>query len=208
MAIEIEIDKKGKKLLVSEPSSVGNITSGCFGEMKRGVVELQPEEALYLIDVRNAKCADCEGEVCGFGKIMSKFSKQLSMAQYFAYSTWRNRGLIAKRVETTKKTHNDMPVVRYPQGKFEKYKFEYLGIFFPKDLMCLVEDEFAGRKIYENGWFGQYGVYKADKRGHVCKLDAYETLFLQKHGGLELEGSSGTAVMKAAKKRRADFDKL
>ena len=208
MGIEIEADKAAKKIFVRDASSVGSLSSGFFGEMKRGVIELGCEEALYLIDARNARCIDKSSKECGFNEIAGMYASKLELCAYFAYSAWRNRGLIAKPVGKIGKKHGNMPIVQYPAKKFERYSFGFLGCFFEKDLMCLVEDEYAGRKIYEEGWFGQYGTYKADKRGRICKLDAYETLFLQKHCGLELANSSHSAVLRAGKKRRKDFDKL
>jgi len=208
MGIELEIDKKLKKVSVCDASSVGSLATGFFGEMKKGRIELTLEEALYLIDVRNANCRDDSANLHGFNELAKMYGKELSLSKYFAYCAWRNRGLIARPAAEACGKYGNMPVVKYPAGKFEKFSFGFLGCFYERDLMCLVDDEFAGRKIYEDGWFGQYGVYKADKRGRICKLDAYETLFLQKYGGLELCDSSPMEIVKACKKRRADFERL
>ncbi|MFH0927474.1 MAG: tRNA-intron lyase [Candidatus Micrarchaeota archaeon] len=208
MGLELEVDAKMKKVLARDASTVGSLAAGHFGIMKRGVLGLEAWEALYLIDMRNAKCTDSTGRAYAFGDLALMHSKGLGLSKYFAYAAWRNRGLIARGASEAAGSHSNMPVVKYPSGKFEKFDFGYLGRFFFNDLMCLVEDEFAGRSIYEKGWFGQFGVYKADKRGGACKLDAYEALFLQKFGGLEIENATFAQIRAAGRKARDDFDKL
>ena len=208
MGIELELDMSKKKVFVKDASSIGGLNTGFFGKMQRGIIELEPQEALYLIDVRNAKCLDSQSNICTFNDIATLLYDKISLAKYFAYSAWRNRGLIAKKMYLFTKKFSNMPIVLYPSKKFEKYDFSFLANFYPNDLTSVVQDDFVAKKIYEDGWFGQYGSYKNETRGTTCKLDAFETLFLQKYSGLEVHNQNREQLIKICKKRRNDFEKL
>jgi len=80
--------------------------------------------------------------------------------------------------------------------------------FYPDDLMCIIDEEKEARQIYERGWFGQFGAYKAEKRGCLGKLDIYEALFLSKHASLTLQNSTSKKAHAAALKRHPYFNQL
>ncbi|MFH1307017.1 MAG: tRNA-intron lyase [Candidatus Micrarchaeota archaeon] len=208
MGLEIELDRKKKCVYAKEPSSISSLVAGCYGKMHKGAVELTSEEALYLLDIRNAKCADEAGNLYKFNDLAGIFGQKRQMARYFTYGAWRDRGLVARGVEDVEKNYGRSAVKKYPEGKFEKFGFGFLGRFYADDLYCVIDDEHAAKKIYEEGWFGQFGTYKADKRGKLGKLDVYETLFLMKHSGLDVENAKEEEVEKIAKERRKDFGQL
>lgn len=208
MAVEIEINREKKTAYSSQPQSVSSLVGGFFGKMNRGTVELSAEEALYLIDIRNAVCLDHAQNKLGFNEAASIFGGKKQMARYFTYASWRDRGLIIRPVSETTGGYGRNSLKKYPEGKFSPAGFSFKGHFYADDLACIIDDEKSARHLYDNGWFGQFGTYKADKRGRLGKLDIYETIFLARHGGLQVENMGLKDVEKAATSRRNDFKSL
>ena len=202
MAVTMEFD--GKSVFVKEIVSEQALERGFFGE-KAGklILKLMPEEALYLIDVRSASCQK-KGNGVSFNQLASKLQGKKFLARYFCYRDWRDRGLIARPMSEAKGNYGKSQLVKYPSKHFECPKVKSEGLFLYDDLMSLIDDEQEGMKLYEENWFGQYGTYKARKHGRFNKLDAYETLFLMRHGGYKLNVKEARLV-KEATQRRADF---
>ncbi|MEM3399407.1 MAG: tRNA-intron lyase [Candidatus Micrarchaeia archaeon] len=203
MAVQLEVH--GKKIIVRDPASVSSLQKGFYGVMHKGVITLFPEEALYLIDIRNAKCYDKNGNALKFNDVAQIFKKKKLLARYFTYKDWRDRGLIVRPVEEATGNYGRNPVKKYPMREFEPPKYSVDGVFFPDDLFTIIDDEVVGRELYENYWLGQFASYKAEQRGRVAKLDAYETLFMLRHCNLSLHNSDEEKVIKNATKRRSDF---
>ncbi len=209
MGVIVERIKDGT-IIVTDPSSVGSLLKGFFGSQygeNKSRLQLMPEEALYMLDVRNAQCTNNNvpatfNEIASYYKDQDKF-----LARYFCYRDWRDRGIIARNIAEAENTdYGRSPVIKYPSQDFDLPKIKYNALYFPDDLMAVIDAEDA-KILYDNYWFGQYGTYKAKKHGSLLKLDAYESLFLAKHCGLKLDISS-TKLLKAAKQRRADFEAL
>ena len=202
----------GEKVMVSDLASVQALDRSFFGIAHKhdGKFELElfPEEALYLIDVRNAECTAPSGAQLSFNSLAKKFDRSKKfLARYFCYRDWRDRGLIARPFDEAKKNYGRSPVKKYPSGTFEKFSISAKGLFFYDDLMAVIDDDAEGGMLYDNHWFGQQGTYKSKKHGRFLKLDAYETLFLMKHCGLELNVKEKRLIEEASK-RRADFESL
>ncbi len=208
MAVELELDKKNKLVRVTQPASVSSLTSGYFGYMKKGVIELFEQEALYLIDIRNASCRDAAQNGYNFNQVAAVYDSPKQMARYFTYKDWRDRGLIVRQVSEISQNFGRNPSRSYPKGEFTAPKFSVKARFYEDDLVAVVDDDAAAKELYQGWWFGQYATYKAEQRGKLGKLDVYETLFLMKHSGLVLENASPRKVMKAALERRPDFGSL
>ncbi|MCL5430560.1 MAG: tRNA-intron lyase [Candidatus Marsarchaeota archaeon] len=198
------------RVVVTDQSSKDILMKGHIGTLKDGTLHLSPEEALYLIDVRNAECRD-NGEKLHFNGLVERFgfSGKL-MARYFTYKDWRDRGLIIKKPEEIQlsKDGNKTPIKGYPSSQFKLKNYRLEGLFFPEDLMCIVDDSEKGKEIYSEQWFGQYGTYKISERGILNKLDAYETIFLMENKSLNVRNYSKSEIIKMATKRRKDFPKL
>lgn len=205
MAVELELDKQHKKVLVREPASVTSMVTGHYGYMKKGTVELFPEEALYLMDIRNAKCHDSALNQCSFNEVAALFESKKQMARYFTYKDWRDRGLIARQISEIAERYGRNAVKKYPAGSFAMDKFAMQAAFYPDDLWSIIDDEAVGKELYDRYWFGQFGTYKAEQRGKLSKLDIYETLFLIRHAGLHLSNSNEHEVIKFAKRQHRDF---
>ncbi|HVA82789.1 MAG TPA: tRNA-intron lyase, partial [Candidatus Aquilonibacter sp.] len=192
---------------VPDQSTRDQLEKGYYGESLKGKLTLIPEEALYLMDARNAQCSANKKPV-SFGEIASKFSGKKLMSRYFAYKDWRDRGLILKSASAKYVMPHANPIKKYPASKISLPSFKMRGSFFKHDLLSIIEDNQKGKEIYEKLWFGQYGTYKAADRGQLNKLDAYETLFLMEKGKLTLANATKKSVLNQAKGRRKDFPKL
>ncbi|MBI5046231.1 hypothetical protein HZC07_00680 [Candidatus Micrarchaeota archaeon] len=74
--IKLEFDRKKKILAVKEPADVSSLQNGHYGNMKKGRIYLSPEEALYVMDIRNGKCYDDVGNTFSFNDIAAYFVKK------------------------------------------------------------------------------------------------------------------------------------
>jgi len=205
MAIQIDFALKKKLLTVSQPESVSSLVNGHYGYMKKGTIHLFPEEALYLMDIRNARCHDTSLNEYKFNDVAKHFGNRKQMARYFTYKDWRDRGLIARQVSEICEKYGRNNSKKYPGGKLQLDKYSLQGRFYPDDLWSIIDDEAMGKEIYDRYWLGQFGSYKAEQRGKLSKLDAYETLFLVRHAGMQLQNASEEQVIRAAKKRHKYF---
>ncbi|MEK6924467.1 MAG: tRNA-intron lyase, partial [Candidatus Micrarchaeota archaeon] len=208
MAVLLEFE--GGKVTVSDAASVQAVDKGFFGNPvngKRNKLELSPEEALYLMDVRNAECAHA-GKKVSFNQLAEGHAGERKfLARYFCYRDWRDRGLIARPVEEASGEYGRSPLVKYPSQDYAPPRVKAKALFFSDDLMGIIDDNEEGQKLYEEHWFGQYGTYKAKKHGQFLKLDAYETLFLAKHAKLKCSVKPEKLAEDAAA-RRQDFNAL
>ncbi len=204
----LELEMRNTKIFARDQSSKDILKKGSFGYESGGKLYLYPEEALYAIDVRNADCKS-NGKKIGFEDVVAKFvnNKNL-MTRYFTYKDWRDRGLVAKREGFEYKTADKTPVKKYPAESLALPKLKLHGLFFPSDLVTIVDDSEGSKRIYDDFWFGQYGSYKASDRGRSNKLDAYETVFLMEKKILSLRNCSKRDVVRHATARRRDFGKL
>lgn len=204
----LQIVYSGKRFIVKDYSSVDTLSSGYIGSKTKGhSLELTPQEALYLIDVRNAECTS-NGKQISFNGLASKFWKSRKfMAKYFTYKDWRDRGLIAEPYEE-KTEAAGVQTKEYPRSEIKLPKSAVNGIFFRSDLITVIDDAEKGRELYDKLWMGQYGSYKAADRGKLNKLDIYETVFLMSKGLLELQNVTKAEVIKAATSRRKDFERM
>ncbi|MCL5115331.1 MAG: hypothetical protein M1528_02255, partial [Candidatus Marsarchaeota archaeon] len=80
----------------TDQSTIDTLKDGFIGSMKEGRLVLEPEEALYLMDVRKASCNAAErGSVITFNELASSMSSADKLiSRYFTYKDWRDRGLI------------------------------------------------------------------------------------------------------------------
>jgi tRNA-intron endonuclease, archaea type len=213
MALTINFSKKEKYAYVTDQSTKDILNNSFFGILDGSRLKLIPEEALYLIDVRKAKCIDPDNDAeLSFNDIAAEFSTNKKfMARYFTYKDWRDRGLIIKEPKSGKPAQN-----RKSQIQIKKYRAEQLrlknynlrGAFFPADMMTIIDDEESGKSIYNENWFGQYGTYKVKEHGQLNKLDIYETIFLMNGNALNVYNFTKRQVIEVANKRRSDFQKL
>ncbi len=207
--IKLELDRKKNEMRVREPADVTSLQNGFYGWMEHGELILAPEEVLYIMDIRNGRCFDEAGNTYTFNDVASLFSKNKKfLARYLTYKDWRDKGLIARYANEAEGCYGRSSVKKYKGGKLELDKFAVDGVFFEDDLLTIIDDEAAGRGLYEQYWFGQFGTYKAAHRGRIAKLDIFETVFLVTQGRLHLKNATLDDVKKAARERIKYFDDM
>jgi tRNA-intron endonuclease len=207
--IKLELDRKKRSMRVKEPADVSSLQNGFYGQMKRGVIYLSPEEALYVMDIRNGRCFDPAGNEFTFNDVASLFLKNKKLlARYLTYKDYRDKGLILRNSSEADGAYGRSVLIRYQSAELSLDAFSFQGLFFPNDLITLVDDERVGKELYERFWLGQFGTYKAAHRGRISKLDIYETIFLLKHGDLHLRNAKLADVEKAARKRIKFFSDM
>ncbi|MCC7552203.1 tRNA-intron lyase [Candidatus Micrarchaeota archaeon] len=205
MAVTINIKKN--EIRVTDPSSIGVLSKSFYGVMDKGEIILFPEEALYLADIRNAKCYDDAGNLYSFNDLASLFLKHKKlMARYFTYKDWRDRGLIVRPMNELNSKYERSPIKKYPSKKitFDKYAID--GLFFEDDLISIIDEPIIGKELYDKYWIGQFASYKAEQRGNISKLDIYETLFLLNHSNYKLKNAGKKEVQKAGLKVHKNFN--
>jgi tRNA-intron endonuclease len=196
------------KIIVNDQSTKDQLKKSSFGYEEGGKYYLYPEEALFVMDIRNAECTH-NGKSISSTDFLKKFQNQKKfMTRYFAYKDWRDRGLAIMRMTPKFKSADKSSNKAYPVSLLNLPKFKIKGEFFEDDLLTIIEDEEKGRQLYNDFWLGQYGSYKAADRGKLNKLDIYETIFLIDHKMLSLSNSSKKNAIHAATLRRKDFTKL
>ncbi len=175
----------GKNLKVTDLDEISILKKSFFGEYKDKQLFLEPEEAIYLMELRNLKCFDEKGNEIGINELFKKATSKKFLAKYLVYRDWRERGLVIRKISYDKK-YNKSPIKKYPSSKFNMENVNYTAILFPEDGVSVIDDPNSA-KLYNEYWIGQYGSYKAHHRGKLLKLDQYETLFLAKNFGLKVE---------------------
>ncbi len=208
MAVQFEF-KEGK-IKVTDLISIQALDKGFFGTFpkeKKIEMDLMPEEALYLLDVRNGVCIDENNNNVSFNTIGEKLQGKKFMARYFCFKDWRDKGLVARDSKEADMNYGRSPTIKYPSKEFHELKVKSKAVLYHDDLMAVIDEDEEAKQLYEENWFGQYGTYKAQKHGKFLKLDAYETLFLSDHCKMKLNIPK-VQLKKEAKRRRDDFNSL
>ncbi|MBD3389803.1 tRNA-intron lyase [Candidatus Micrarchaeota archaeon] len=198
----------GKQAVAGDAQTITALVKGQYGEKRKEGIVLEPEEALYLIDVRGAECIDSEGMVIGFNELAGKFSGKKLLARYMTYKDWRDRGLFIKPEKGEKGSKGENSLHRYMRGEIGLEMQTAGGMFFLDDLICTIDDKEAGEKLYQEYWLGQMGTYKAAHRGSISKLDVFETLLLIDKKKLLLENCDAGKIKKVACGRIEYFEDL
>ncbi len=204
----LELKIKNRNVFVEDESTKTILKNGFYGKESNGLLQLSLEEALYLIDSRNAECKSSRG-IVSFLDLASKYWKTPKFAaRYFAYKDWRDRGLIAKEPGAEYKEPVESPIKKYPAQSLSLPEYHLHGVFFRSDLLSVVAEADAGKELYDKYWFGQYGAYKAEDRGKLNKLDIYETMYLIDKGILSLSNVTRSEVLALATRRHPDFQSV
>ncbi|MBI2079481.1 hypothetical protein HYT84_01850, partial [Candidatus Micrarchaeota archaeon] len=207
--IKLELNRKDNTICVKEASEVTSLSNGFYGDMKKGIIYLTPEEVMYVMDIRNGKCYDESGNTYTFNEVAARYLENPKLlARYLTYKDWRDKGLILRDIDEIEGSYGRGGARKYQSGKFKLDAYSISGLFFPEDLLTILDDELVGKDLYEKYWIGQFGTYKAAHRGKISKLDVYETLFLLKHGGLGLKNGKFEDVWAAAEERIKYFEDM
>lgn len=200
--ITLYLNRETDEVYVKEPADVSSLQSGYYGEMRKGIIYLQPEEALYIMDIRNGRVLDEAGNTYTFNELATRFIERPKfLARYLTYKDWRDKGLILRPIQEAQGNYGKGHKRKYTRAKLALDKYSIDGVFSPDDLISILDDELVGKDLYERYWIGQFGTYKAAHRGRISKLDIYETLFLMKNGYLRLKNADWDKVWAAADER-------
>ena len=195
-------------IVVEDQSSKDILSKGFFGVQSKHELRLSLNEALYLVDVRNAACLR-KGSQMSFNELASgHWSSKKFIAKYFTYKDWRERGLIAKAIDSEYKEPNKNPTKAYPGSSIKLPAYTVSGTFYKADLTTILDDKEKGRELYDSLWLGQYGSYKTADHGTLNKLDLYETIFLIEKKVLKLDNMDKSGLMRYVRSRRSDYLKL
>ncbi len=212
LTLEIIYDVQKKALISRDQSTIDTLRSGSIGTLSDGILKLEPEEALYILDVRKAICkSSSDDSIISFNKLASFFSKNKKfLARYSTYKDWRDRGLMIRNPNEDHVANKSaqIQIKKYPSSTINLSKYHMEGVFFEDDLTSVVDDQKKGLEIYEQYWLGQYGTYKLSNHGTLNKFDLYETIFLMEEGALKIEGYNHKDILKIALKVRPDAQKL
>lgn len=206
----IELILEDKSIKVKDQPTIDSLRKSSYGYYKKegggnNYLILDPEEALYLMDIRNATCYENNKNV-SFNEVAEMTG--VNLARYMTYKDWRDRGLVIRQLKDAKEGYKKNPTKKYPSQEFDPPKVELEGLFFPEDSISIIDDQIKGRELYDTYWLGQFGSYKAEERGRLLKLDAYETVFMMKHCGLKVRGMHEKDVKKAVEERNPDFEEM
>ena len=184
---ELKFDPK-RGIWASEPETVEKLANDFFGDREKEAITLLPEEALYLMLFRNAVTRDSDGNEMDFNALARHFimKEPRLFIRYNAYRDWRDRGLVIRRFRLNiQGKHSKKTYKKYPAQKFSGEGIKAKTYWYPDSLFSVLDNEEAGREIFNKYWLGQYGVYKQE-RGRQSKLDFFETIFIAKHLGAEI----------------------
>ncbi len=196
------------RFIATDQSTKDILKKGYFGRSERNTLILSKEEAIYLMELRNAECRKA-GKSIAFNEAASRFWKNRKfMARYLTYKDWRDRGLIIKDPDFKYLKRAKARMKEYPRAAFKLNVKGLKGTFFKTDLITIIEDPQKGKKLYDNFWIGQYGSYKASERGKLNKVDIYEALFLTEKNALRIDNATKATLVKNGNISRKDFLKL
>jgi tRNA-intron endonuclease len=207
--LELKFDPE-KGIWAEAEETVEKLAGDFFGDREKNEIVLLPEEAMYLMLFRNASIKDAEGKEMGFNELASHFIRKEPrlFIRYNAYRDWRDRGLVIRRFRLNiQGKHSKKTYKKYPAQKMEAENVEAKTYWYPDSLFSVLDNEEAGKKLFDSYWLGQYGVYKQE-RGQQSKLDFFETIFLAKHMGVEIINNetgkriTQQGIMKGAMEKR------
>ncbi len=181
--IILSFDPK-KGIFCEDDDSLDKLRKNFFGEEKNGKLFLEIEEALYVINFMNGIVRQ-DGKEIGFNELASKFGDKRLIIKYNAYRDWRDRGLVLKRTENVSRRGNKKSHRKYPSKQMIPVKLNGEVYWYKDSLYSILEDDVLGKRLFEDFWIGQFGVYKQG-RGGLTRLDFLETIFISKHFGINI----------------------
>ncbi|MEM7826710.1 MAG: tRNA-intron lyase [Candidatus Aenigmatarchaeota archaeon] len=206
---------EGNKIIAKDSNSISILREGFYGSEKGNILELNPIEAMYLVNIRNVVCRQ-KNENVNFLELINIFSNEPRIfARYNLYRDWRDRGLIPVFPDRIKeKNFGRSPVVKYPSGKITIPPLDTEPLLYlPEDMVSLLKCNEKTKQLFENMWLGQLGVYKQQHRDNILKFDFIETLFLAKNGFSVKNAQTGEIIdyhklLNLIKKEKKDADAL
>ncbi|MEM0243274.1 MAG: tRNA-intron lyase [Candidatus Aenigmatarchaeota archaeon] len=176
-SIEIYVEKDGN-FYCYDDFSKEELRKSFIGKFEKNYVKLEKEEALFLLEIRNAKVYEAN-RIVSASDFLRRFSEARFIERYLAYRDWKIRGLFITYLDRINiKNFGKSPIKKYPSQPLVFSENEKLKIFY--DLENHIGFFFDSNSIllFEKYWFGQYGVYKNIEKGKTHLLDCFEVAYL------------------------------
>ncbi|MEM0325291.1 MAG: hypothetical protein QXW35_05285, partial [Candidatus Aenigmatarchaeota archaeon] len=182
--IKISLEKDGK-FYCFDDFSKEELRKSFIGKSLKTYFELEKEEVLYLMEIRNAYLFE-KNKIINIKEFLERFSDERFLEKYLTYRDWKIRGLFItypNRIQlknfekgvTKKYPSQDIDLSNYKSMKIYYDLKNHIGFFFDNRLI----------ELFEKYWFGQYGVYKNIDKGKMHVLDNFEVAYLC-HKGFEI----------------------
>ena len=179
--LELIWDPK-KGIFAEQEETKEKLEKNFFGKEKDRKINLEIEEALFLMNFQNATVLNSKGKSVSFNELASFYSRgdPRFFIKYNAYRDWRDRGLVIERIQTQKKIKSTKALKKYPSKSTDTIPLEKEIFWYPRSQFSIIENKSLGKSLFNDYWIGQFGIYKQD-RGSLLKMDFLETIFLAKH---------------------------
>lgn len=167
------ISSEGKRHAIRERPEQGRALNFGLGELRKGVLYLDPIEALYLYEIKGF---DAENP----GALFS--SMEGSLDKYIVFRDLSTRGYRAGLRSMPTGSVKEPKLYRGQKASFKGGKIS--GAASKGLVICE-----GGKDLYAEYWFGQHGVYKREGLGNSLILDQFEAEFLKGLGLLKYSGA-------------------
>lgn len=174
--IILNLEKDGN-IYCFDDFSKEELKKSFIGKFERKFLKLEKEEALYLMEIRNAMLFE-NNRIVTINEFLKRFSKDRFLERYLTYRDWKLRGLYITFFDRIEKKNFGKSVTKnYPSENFKIDVNEKIRIFYDKKNHI---GFFEGNSLslFEKYWFGQYGVYKNIDKGKIHILDNFEVAYL------------------------------
>ncbi|MEM5806471.1 MAG: tRNA-intron lyase [Candidatus Aenigmatarchaeota archaeon] len=182
--IKISLEKDGK-FYCFDDFSKEELRKSFIGKSLKTYFELEKEEVLYLMEIRNAYLFE-KNKIINIKEFLERFSDERFLEKYLTYRDWKIRGLFITYPNRIQLKNFEKSVTKnYPSQDIDLSNYKSMKIYY--DLKNHIGFFFDNRSIelFEKYWFGQYGVYKNIDKGKMHVLDNFEVAYLC-HKGFEI----------------------
>ncbi|MFH7903475.1 MAG: tRNA-intron lyase [Candidatus Aenigmatarchaeota archaeon] len=174
--IILNLEKDGN-IYCFDDYSKEELRKSFIGSFEKKYLKLEKEEALYLMEIRNANLFE-NNRIVTIKEFLKRFAKDRFFERYFTYRDWKLRGLhITFFDRIQKKNFGKSVTKKYPSEKIE-ISNEKLKILYDRKNHIGFFDSTNSFSLFEKYWFGQYGVYKNIEKGKIHILDNFEVAYL------------------------------
>ncbi|MDY6985444.1 MAG: tRNA-intron lyase [Candidatus Thermoplasmatota archaeon] len=214
----------GKKLRVYDEETAQRLSSEGFGKMKKGKLDLELEEAAYLIEHRKLS-----GDLLHFLIRASEIEKGIE-DRAVVYIELKKRGYRVKPGRIMKAVRGERSIRIRVFSERERFSFRSIINLLKRErsfIVCIVDEEcditayklslfkpqnygreiedrmsayLTGGRIFAENTIEQFG----ERFSNTYELSLYETYYLMKKGMLELYGCDD--LLETAKKEQKDFE--
>ena len=160
--MELKFDSK-KGVWAEEPETVERLRRNWIGELEKGKgrIWLEPEEALYAMNILRMRCLKGKEEM-DFNQMAGFYMPTVEnlFVRYNAYRDWRDRGLVIKpfsEMKGVKKAQKKYPTRKIKLGKLKAFVLWYPDSMFI--ILILRKNITTSTKIPHLFWGNSHLIY-------------------------------------------------